>query len=131
MQLQVDVIQSEDAWRDIVRINRAHRRDVHGKHIPRGSICRIFLGDKSKWVIAHGREAVDPVIQMDQNARLALGANLHSSYEFKLERIGWLRSLWFPWMASDPIYRLPAQLSVVSLVVGIILGVLGILASLH
>ena len=131
MQLKVEAASLEDAWKDIVRINKAYRKNQLGQHIARGTICRMRVGDRSKWVIVHGRETADAVAQMDLNVRLALGVDLHGSYDFTLEPMSWIRSLWFPWMASDPVYRLPAQLSVVSLIVGFILGVLGILVSLH
>jgi len=127
MNLKVENLELEDTWKDIVRIKKEYRRDRNDNHIPRGVVCRITTGDKSKWVIMHGREPEDNVIQMDLNARLALGIKKNRSYDFTLERLSWIRSLWFPWKASDPMYRLPAQLSVVSLILGIILGVLGIL----
>ena len=78
----------------------------------------------------HGRESDDEVIQMDLNVRLALDVKTKHAYDFTLEQISWLKSLWFPWKASDPIYRVPAQLSLVSLFLGIVLGVLGILVGL-
>jgi len=61
--------------------------------------------------------------------RLALGVKLGDSHLFAIQRLSWMKSLWFPWKASDPIYRLPAQLSLLALFIGIVLGMLGILAS--
>jgi len=55
----------EDTWKDIIRIHKKYRKDSKGTHIPRGRVCRISVGTRSKWVIAHGRETDDGVIQMD------------------------------------------------------------------
>jgi len=127
MKLTVKKLAVEDTWKDIVRIKKPYRRDRNDRHIPRGSICRIAVGDKSKWVIVHGREPDDRDIQMDLNVRLALDVEEDQNYDFMIDRLSWIRSLWFPWKASDPMYRLPAQLSLVSFFLGVILGVAGIL----
>jgi hypothetical protein len=130
MRLTVENLAWEDTWKDIVRIKKQYRKDRENKHIPRGAICRITVGDRSKWVIVHGRESDDEVIQMDLNVRLALDVKTRQAYDFTLDRISWIKSLWFPWKASDPIYRVPAQLSLVSFFLGVVLGVLGILVGL-
>jgi hypothetical protein len=130
MNLKVENLSFEDTWKDIVRIKKKYRKDRSGSHISRGKVCRISVGEKSKWVIVHGREPSDSVIQMDLNTRLVLEVDTGQTYEFTLERLSWIRSLWFPWKASDPMYRLPAQLSLVSFFLGVIFGVLGIIVGL-
>jgi hypothetical protein len=65
--------------------------------------------------------------KVDLNVRLALNVEEDQNYDFMIDRLSWIRSLWFPWKASDPMYRLPAQLSLVSFFLGVILGVAGIL----
>lgn len=126
MKLRVGKLEKIDAWKDIVRVKSQFRKDKNGKHIKRGTICRITVGKSSAWAIVHGRESKDNVIQMDLNMRLALKVSLNDEYDFSLEKLGRLRSLWFPWRASDPIVRLPAQLGFVSLFIGAILGIIGI-----
>jgi len=81
-------------------------------------------------VIVHGRKPSDNVIQMDLTTRLALEIDTDQTCDFNLDQLSWLRSLWFPWKASDPMYRLPAQLSIVSFLLGVVLGVLGIIVGL-
>jgi hypothetical protein len=130
MRLKVETLALEDTWKDIVRIKKEYRKDHLKKHVPRGKVCRISVGERSKWVIVHGREPSDNIIQMDLTTRLALGVDENEFYEFSLERLSWIRSLWFPWKASDPMYRLPAQLSIVSFFLGVVLGVLGIVVGL-
>jgi hypothetical protein len=130
MELKVQNLASEDTWKDIVRINKGFRKDRVELHIPRGKICRITVGKNSKWVIVHGREPKDNVIQMDLTTRLALEVETEQPYEFSLDQLPWIKTLWFPWKASDPMYRLPAQLSIVSFFLGVVLGVLGIIVGL-
>ncbi|HLY99529.1 MAG TPA: hypothetical protein VKT33_10765 [Candidatus Angelobacter sp.] len=130
MQLKVEGLAVEDSWKDIIRIKNKYRKDSKGRHIRRGSICCVSVGDKLKWVILHGREDDDAVIQMDLNARLALGVKKGQTHDFQLERLSWLKSLWFPWKSSDPTYRVPAQLSLIALILGVVLGVVGIVIGL-
>lgn len=130
MNLRVEKLPAEDAWKDIVRIPEVLRKDCTGKHVKRGSICRIIVDDKSKWVIVHGLRSDDRVIQMDLNVRIALGVEKEAHYDVEIEQLGWLQRLWFPWKASDPLYRLPAQLSIIAFILGMIVGVLGLLVGL-
>jgi hypothetical protein len=127
LQLTVGSLSTEETWKDIVRIKKDYRKDAKGIHIRRGTICRITLGEKSQWVIVHGRETDDPEIQMDLNVRLNLKVKKGQSYDFTIEQLSWIRSLWFPWKASDPLYRVPAQLSLISFFLGLILGLAGLL----
>jgi hypothetical protein len=124
--LKVAPIAIEDTWKDIVRIKKDYRRDDNDKHINRGVICRLTIGDRSKWVIVHGRVPDDRIIEMDLSTRLALKVRNDVSYDFKLTRISWLRSLWFPWKASDPIFRVPAQISLISFFLGVVALILSI-----
>jgi len=126
VKLTIEKLPGEDAWKDIVRIPKAFRIDCNDRHVHRGKICRLTVGNKSKWVILHGLDSDQPVIQMDLNVRIALGVKKGHEYEFKVEQIGRLLALWFPWKASDPAYRLPAQLSIVAFILGVLFGVLGI-----
>jgi hypothetical protein len=131
VRLAVRTLDAEDAWKDIVRINRKYRLGGEGQVIRRGTTCVLRAGANgpSKWVIVHGRESADPVIQMDLNVRLALEVKDGETHDFSLKPLSWIRSLWFPWMASDPSYRLPAQLGLLSALIGTILAVLGIVLS--
>ena len=127
MELIVRGARAGDKWKDFVRITHKYRVDDSSKHIPRGCICRISTGGKSKWVIVHGREIDDNAIEMDVNLRLALAVKKNHPYSFEIKRICWPLSLWFPWKASDPIYRIPAQLSLISFILGLVLGLAGLL----
>jgi hypothetical protein len=125
--LEVHTLPGEDTWKDIVRIKKEFRRDTKGNHIKRGTICRITVEGNSKWVVIHGRETDDPVIQMDLNVRLGLGLEKGKKYDFAIEKLSLAQRIWFPWRASDPIYRIPAQLGLISFLLGTVLGLVGVI----
>jgi hypothetical protein len=124
--LKVQKLPADDTWKDIIRIKNKYRTDIRGDHIKRGTMCCITVGERSRWVVVHGREVADKVIQMDLNVRLALGLDPDTEYQFELEKLSFLERLWFPWKASDPIYRIPAQLGLISFLLGTVLGLIGI-----
>lgn len=127
--LKVQKLDAEHTWKDLVLIPVQFRTDSKGRPIHRGTICRISHGGCSKWVIVAGlrpQANEERVIQMDLNVRLALSVEVGDERDFALHRLSWLKRLWFPWRASDPGYRAPAQLAFISLFLGTFLGVVGI-----
>jgi hypothetical protein len=130
-QLQVKNLPSEDTWKDIVRIPNKHRKDHKNKHVNRGIVCCLSVDEKSKWVVVHGLDTDESVIRMDLNVRLALKLRQDRTYEFRLKKLPWWKAIWFPWRASDPIYRLPGQLGLIALVLGIVLGLIGIVVPIY
>jgi hypothetical protein len=127
MNLEVRNLPAEDAWKDIVRVKKQYREYGKGGHIHRGTICRIRTGAKSKWVVVHGRKTDEPIIQMDLNVRLALEVHQGETHDFTFESLTWIQTLWFPWKASDPGYRIPAQLGLISFFLGTVLGLVGVI----
>ena len=128
--LKVESLPSGDTWKDIVRIKNEYRTDVNGHHVRRGTICRITADGRSKWVVVHGRETEDDAIQMDLNVRIALKVKKGKRYDFAIEKLSLIQRLWFPWRASDPIYRIPAQLGLISFILGSVLGAIGVVLGL-
>jgi hypothetical protein len=130
MYLTVGILPVEDTWKDIIRIHKTYRKDNKGRPINRGTVCCIAIAGKSRWVVVHGLESEKSIIQMDLTVRLSLNVEMGQKYDFTIKPIPWLKTLWFPWKASDPIYRVPAQLSLIALILGVLLGVTGIIISL-
>lgn len=128
MKLTVKELATPDCWKDIVRINKSYRVDRTGKSIRRGRVCLIGVGFRSTWAVLHGRHGDDPVIHMDLNTRLSLELKVDETYDVTLTPLPWFRSLWYPWYASDPGYRIPGQLSLISLLLGVVGFVLGLVA---
>lgn len=127
MRLCVGELDAVDTWKDIVRINKKYRESPSGRPVRRGSICSLRVNDRAKWVVAHGRESSDAVIQMDLTTRLALKVKPGETYEFTLKRMSWVKSFAFPWRASDPIYRVPAQIALIGLALGVLAIIIGLL----
>lgn len=127
MKLKGEQLAAEDSWKDIVRIHEPERLDVKGTVVARGTICRLTVNGTSKWVIARGLKKKRGVVQMDLNLSTDLDLDEEEEYDFTLTRISWVKSLWFPWKASDPIYRIPAQLALISFALGLIGLVLGVI----
>lgn len=129
MNLTVKELATQDCWRDIVRVKKMYRADRTGKPIKRGRVCLIGVGSRSTWVVLHGRHGDEPVIQMDLNTRLSLDVKVDETYDIEMTQLPWFRSLWYPWFASDPGYRIPGQLSLISLLLGVLGFVLGLVAT--
>ena len=131
MQFTVENLATKDSWKDIVRIPEPYRTTVHGDHIGRGTICKLTVNDKSKYVIVRGSKRKARTINMDLNLRLFLKVKEANLYDFELRKASWFQCLLFAWSASDPIYRVPAQLSLISLALGLLGLFLGVVPLLH
>jgi hypothetical protein len=131
VRLEVKGLEPEDCWRDIVRIKKHYRIDRSGRPIARGRICIIKTGDREAWVVMHGRETDECVIQIDLNLRRILGVRKDQVHDFEITQLSWLRALWYPWKASDPGYRISGQLGLIGLFLGLVGILLGVVALFH
>jgi hypothetical protein len=128
MNLTVQDIPRGDTWKDVVRIPHAYRKNSEGDGVPRGAICKLTANGKSKMVSVRGSSSKEPVIQMDSKLRHKLHLNVGDSYDIVLKPTSWFGNLRWAWFASDPAYAIPAQISLISLLLGIIglfLGIIG------
>ena len=55
------------------------------------------------------------------------GCTKGETHDFVFERLIWIQTLWFPWKASDPGYRIPAQLGLILFFPGAVLGTVGMI----
>lgn len=127
--LTVHKIALADAWKDVARIPRKYRKDVSGRSIRRAEICDVTIGDKHRLLAIHGCPIKDARILLDSPTRIYFDVEIGSSYEVKLCPVGWFGYWRWAWKASEPAYRVPAQISLVSLflgVVGLLLGALSL-----
>jgi hypothetical protein len=125
--LKVHEMPVEDCWKDMARIPKDHRIDVRGKHIRRAKICKVTVGEKHKLLAVRGCPEPDARILLDSPTRSELGMRVGESYTVELRPVWWLGYLRWAWGAADPAYRVPAQISLVSLVLGVIGLLLGVL----
>ena len=126
----------EDCWKDMARVPRDHRADVTGKRIRRAKICTVTIRaaaasparDTHKLLAIRGCPEKDARILLDSPTRHELDVVVGESYEVELRPVGWLGYWRWAWNAADPAYRVPAQISLISLTLGVIGLLLGALS---
>src|ERR1700685_4579130 len=97
MEFKIEGLATKDSWKDIIRIPGAYRRDDKGQHIVGGTVCKLSVNGKSKYVIVRGSKRQTPTIDMDLNLRLFLKVREERSYDFHLKRVSWFGYLKFTW----------------------------------
>jgi hypothetical protein len=130
MRLEVHELSHEDVWKDIVRIPHAFRRDVNEKPIRRGEIVRLTVNGKHKFVVVLGcPKKGAAIILVDSKLRTDLKLKTGMPYTFDLRRAS-LPGQWvWMWTTSDPSFRVPAQVSLVSFGLGMLGLILGIVSA--
>lgn len=119
----------EDVYRDIIRIPEEHRLDINGKVVPEGSVCKICAADKSIYVIVRGcSDVTEPVVYIDERIRNSLSLQKGDEVEMSLCPAGFWGQFWWAWTASDPAYRIAARMGLLSVVLGFLGLVLGLLS---
>ncbi len=124
-----------EVYRDIARIPEVHRKDCKGRTIPEGSVCKLSTSHKSAYVLLRGKgNETEAAIWLDERTRNRLGVTAGEQQEFEFRPVRlWGQTCW-AWDASDPSYRVSARLAVLSLLlgaVGLLLGVLSIWLTLR
>jgi hypothetical protein len=130
MRLRVRQARAEDVYKDLVRIPEIHRTDSKGIKIPEGTVCKLTVtASKSKLVCMRGcGDEQAPLILMDEKTRDDLMVTDGKEYAFELDRASWIGHCRWACAASDPAYRIPAQLGLFSLALGAVGLVLGLLS---
>ena len=135
MKLTVRQIPRQDIYKDMVRIPETYRLDVHDQKIPEGTICKLSMLGRGKLLAVRGRLGMDrQEVFMDDKTRADLKVECGQDYDFQIRRTSWVGHIFWSARASDPAYRIPAKIALVSLilgVVGIALGILSVLLSIH
>ena len=124
------MIAKEDTYKDVARIPWRHRLDKHGTSIQEGRICKVSVNGRSKLLSLRGMiKTNEEVVFIDGATRDVLGVKVSTNYDFKFKEVRlWGQFLW-AWRASDPIYRIAAQLGLISVILGIaglLLGLIGV-----
>ena len=113
-----------DCWKDMARIPGAYRGKGRTR-IHRNTICKVSIGDRHKLLIIRGWDRSDAAIALDSSTRDDLGVHAGRTYEVEIHPVHWLGYWRWAWEAADPSNRIPAQISIISLVLGIIGLILG------
>lgn len=132
MKLKIRPIRAEEIYRDFIRIPEQYRMDRTGKLVPEGTICRIFSGNRSCYGIVRGLVDEEKLVaRLDERLRDELGLKDHETSEIELKAVGpWGQFCW-ALKASDPAYRIAAQLSALSVILGAIGFILGVFSLLR
>lgn len=128
--LEVRKLPDHDCWRDLVRLPREFRTDIAGEHIHRGSICEITINGRRKLLTVRGWDEGGDVIMLDQSTRQHFDIHAGDIHEVQLKRGGWIAHVRWAWNAADPGYRIPFQISMVSLALGLVGLLLGVISML-
>jgi hypothetical protein len=132
--LTVGELPVEDCWRDMARIRKKYRKTEDGRSVDRNTICKVTVGGKSKLLALRGCREKEPKLLLDSSTRHELDLEVEKSYEVEIHRAGWFGYWRWAWGAADPAYRLTAQISLISLglgVIGLFLGLLPLLLPHH
>ncbi len=129
MMLTVEALPSADVWKDVIRIPHHHRKDVNGERLERSAICSLTVPNRgTKFVVLHGCHKSDAIIQIDSKLRTDLHLKVGNQYDFQLNRASLIGTWRWMWNASEPMYRVPAQIGLISFVMGAVGLVLGIVS---
>ena len=136
MKLTVHQLTGADVYRDIVRIPEEHRFDPQQKKFKAGRVCRLTVGEASRFVVLRGVEGYDahkkclkPCIHMDEVTRDDLKVSIGQDCEFQVQPVRWLGQLWWALDATEIGYRISSQIALVSIFLGILSVVLTIALS--
>jgi hypothetical protein len=129
MKLQVKKAYEDDVYRDTIRIPERHRRDTKGMPIPEGRICRVTVAGRTKLLSIRGlEEETKALLLADEVTRDALGLSLESEVELQADLQGLPGEWRWAWSASDPIVRASVQSNLVSVGLGTLGALLGIVS---
>jgi len=131
MKLKVERADQEDIYRDIVRIPEKCRVGPRDEVIPEGCVCKIVLlkTGRSGYAIVRGTgHREEPIVKMDERLRNILGVEPGDQVELMIQKVGLLGEFYWAWRASDPAYRVAARMALLSIVLGMVGFLLGILS---
>jgi len=117
--LTVYAMPVEDCWKDMARIPSHYRVGANGKSLGRAKICKLTINNRHKLLAIRGCSGNDAIILLDSPTRVELDLRVGTAYEVVLHPVGWLGYWLWAWNAADPAYRVPAQISMISLLLGI------------
>ena len=123
MKLLVKGLGSSDTSQDIVRIHYNNR-----KGIPRHSVIELEFNGRKKNVVVLGHDGNPFDILMDIDLRDHFGVAKDSEYEFDFKLAGFCGKATYLLRATAPSTFIPAWLSVVSLGLGLLGVVIGVIS---
>jgi hypothetical protein len=134
VKLRVVRADQQDVYRDIVRIPEQFRQASDGKTLPEGEVCKITAhgNGKTAFVILRGKQdSNEQVIWLDERTRNRLGVSPGDEISLEMKTVGLCGQWRWAWSSSDPAYRASARLALLSVVLGAVGVLLGLVSVLH
>ena len=123
MHLTVEEAEDADFYKDIARINYSDRSNFGTGHIH-----QIAVGDRQAYFILRNlAQSSKGRILLDRPSRQQLNVDVNRDYEFAISPVGWWGELCWAFRATEPGYRIAAQLGVLSFFLGVLSLVLAVL----
>lgn len=129
--LKIEPAGKADVYRDVARIPEKHRIDKRGRPLKEGRVAEIKAvanGISLLLILRGNQESEDPVIWLDESTRKRLKVEVGQVEPFELKSVG----IWGQWRwacsATEPAYRISAHLAMLSVFVGLVGFLLGILS---
>lgn len=123
MKFLVKGLGSSDTSQDIVRIHYDNR-----KGIPRHSVIELRGNGQKKNVVVLGHDEKPDEILMDIDTRTHFGVTKDKPYDFEFEAVGFIGKVNYLLKATAPSTFIPAWISVLSLFLGAVGAVLGVIS---
>jgi len=120
--LEVHQLRRDEVYKDIIRVNEAHRLDKRQRLIKEGQVCLVRANGRKCFAILRGYQPDSaPQIRMDDytRGRYRLDLREGQTYEFEFRKVRFVGKLRWVWNASEIGYQVASQLAVVSLALGL------------
>ena len=127
--LEVHQLSASEVYRDIVRVNEAHRTDKRMRRIKEGGICVVRANGRECYAILRGyQDSSTPEIRMDDYTRGPdkLNLKLNHSYEFEFKVVRFFGTLRWAWNATEMGYQVASRIAIISFFMGLVGLLLGI-----
>ena len=121
-QISLTVCQAdeEDVYRDVIRIPKVYRKNIAGKEILSGTICKVIVGNESVCAIIRGKLPEKSEIYIDGPLRKKLSVSLGQDIDVSLKEANFIDKGWWALNTTDPGYRISAWIALASMGLGAI-----------
>lgn len=118
---EVHQLYREDIYKDIIRVNEAHRINKHGDRIKEGQVCRVWVNGRKCLAVLRGHQDSDSLqIRMDDYTRRKLDLRENSFYEFEFKQAGFFGQLCWAWNATEIGYQVASRIAVLGFFIGVV-----------
>jgi hypothetical protein len=121
--LEVHQLSGAEVYRDIVRVNEAHRTDKRKKPIKEGQVCLIRANGRKCLAVLRGYQNGNAAeIRMDDYTRGADKLDLRylQSYEFEFKKVRFIGKCRWAWNATEMGYQVASRIALIGFVMGLV-----------